>query len=174
MNWIRFLLISGSAITVAQAAFAEVLPIPAPTKTCYETKDAAGMAVTKCETVGILGYDEQFCRPLPGFDENYVVAEWVGSTWWLIDCSDGRTVDILISDMGNGLDLKRQMLAYRAQLLDAGAKPTISEITEHMVSIGSKFEFRAEILSPEETKRFCSYAVVREEPCLSEADPEGD
>jgi hypothetical protein len=164
-----FMLITGATITVSHVAIAEVLHIPEPQEVCYETKDAAGSAVTNCETMGVHGYDAQFCRPLPGFDENYVVAEWVGSTWWLIDCTDGRTVDILVRDIANGIELENEMLTYRERLLNAGAKPTITEIAEHMASLGSKFEFRAKILSPEEKKRFCSYAVVREEPCLSGA-----
>ena len=128
MKALIFLLITGATITVARVTFAEVLHIPEPQEFCYETKDAAGIAVTKCERMGVHGYDAQFCRPLPGFDENYVVAEWVGSTWWLIDCSDGRTVDILVRDIANGIDLKNEMLTYRERLLDAGTKPTISEI----------------------------------------------
>jgi len=172
MKRLILLIIIGAAIPVASASIAEVLQFPEPQQFCYETKGASGNAVTQCETVGIHGYDEQFCRPLPGFDENYVVAELVGSTWWLIDCSDGRTVDILVRDIANGIELKNEMLTYRERLLDAGAKPKISEITEHMASIGSKFEFRSEILSPEETKRFCSYAVLRDDPCLSGADAE--
>lgn len=174
MKRLIFLIIIGAAIPVACASIAEVLHFPEPPQLCYETKDASGNAVTQCETVGVVGYDEQFCRPLPGFGENYLVAEWVGSIWWLIDCSDGRTVDILVRDIANGIDLKKEILTYRERLLDAGAKPKISEITEHMASIGGKFEFRSEILSPEETKRFCSYAVLQVDPCLSGAGAEGN
>ncbi len=164
--------IIGATITLTQETSAEVLHFPDPQESCYETKDAAGIAVSECEFIGVHGYDEQFCHPLPGFDESYDVAEGVGSTWRLIDCSDGRIVDILVRDTANGIELKNEMLAYRELLLDAGTKPTISEITEHMASIGGKSEFRSEILSPEETKRFCSHAVVREEPCLSGAEAE--
>jgi len=146
------------------------LNIPASQEVCFQTEDAKGADVTECVTSGVHGFDELFCRPLPGFNESYVVVEWVGSLWQVIDCSDGRSVEILIRDEANGLELTTEMIAYREGLLDSGAKPSISDIIGHMVSLGSKFEFRAESLDPAETKRFCSYSVVQEEPCLSGAD----
>jgi hypothetical protein len=155
-------------IAGAPAASAGVLTIPEPTEFCYPTKDDKGVESTECVITAVHGYDQRFCRPLPGFDESFVVAEFAGTYWQLLDCADGRVVEILTSE--GDFDVRNEMLTYREGLLDSGATPSLSQIIDHMVARGSKFAFRDKILDKEATERFCSVQVAEETPCLSKAN----
>jgi len=153
------------------SGMADLLAMP-DVKLCLEQLGPAGSAEVTCQPYPFEGFDAQFCRPLPGFDENVQVIMGVGSTWSLTDCQTGQGLQVLVWDQAQNLDLFAEMNRYRENLLAFGTRPTLADIVSHMAQFGGKSEFDATPLSPEDTQRFCSYAVPRSEPCLSSANPE--
>jgi hypothetical protein len=163
----RVLLTSFSLLAVGfSPVHAGVLNIP---PACGPENTDAQIRGGECRQFPVVGYDIQFCTPISGIDENYIVAEGIGQVWLVTDCNSGQSAEVLVKEFATDTDYYDEMISFRAQRLQADGQTSLLVITDHMASIGAKVELKYSILNAEVLKQNCSWSVPRERRCLPES-----
>jgi hypothetical protein len=121
-----------------------------------------------CQPMPLLGWDEGFCRSVPGLRDWILHTEWVGSEWVIQDCATGDEVNIVVR-MGNDFNLLEQVIRYRDELASMDTPRSVEVIAAHFGALGSQTSISKRAWDPASLveKGFCPQPPAAED-CIGQ------
>jgi hypothetical protein len=122
-----------------------------------------------CEPMPLLGWDQGFCRPVPGLRDWILHTETVGSEWVIQDCTTGDEVNIVVR-MGDNFDLLEQVIRYRDELALTDGPRSVEDIAAYFAVLGSQTSISKRAWDPANLaeKGFCPQQPAAED-CVGQS-----